>query len=742
MKPIISYLRKQEYYFQHQLESSDCAAACLTMVLRHMGKSYDLDEIKSFFEFTRQGVSIQDLLDVTKKVGLEGHALKLSVQELDEIPLPVILYWNQSHFVVLEKVSIKNSKKVFHIADPGHGQIKITEDDLKNGWLGNDVKGALIYLEALDNFKDFHPSSKKKNRLSKNLYLQTSLDFIKSKKVKYIFALTFIFLGLLSNFSIPFLFQKTIDEGILQKDIHIVYLLLFVQLILFISYHIFDLLSNILLTKLNFSLSVKMKNFLLHKLIKLPISYYDTRINAELLQRLTDQEKIQTFLTWKGIDLTFSVLNVIVFGVILLYFNIEVFAVYALLSALSIIWVVFFLNKRKTLQYAKFLRESENNNSIYEFIMNMSEIKINNAESKLISKLLSIQQKINDISLKSLYLNLYQNIGADFITKLKELIAIGICAVLIINDELTIGTLLSISYVIGQLNTPLKNITYFILDAQDATIANEKVSEIYNKVDESENTKLCIGDKKIQNVIFQKVSFKYPGKFNPYVLKDINLCFPENSITAIVGASGSGKTTLLKLLLSYYPPSEGNVILNDKDLLEIVPNEWRKKCGTVLQGGKIFSGTILDNISLSDSNIDDKSLLKSTQIACIHDFIMTLPMGYHTKIGESGMQLSGGQQQRLLIARAVYKDPEFIILDEATSALDAENEKKIHDNLQSFFKGKTVVIIAHRLSTVKNSDNIIVLKKGEIIEQGNHSTLVANKSEYYELIKNQLELGM
>ena len=393
------------------------------------------------------------------------------------------------------------------------------------------------------------------------------------------------------------------------------------------------------------------------------------------------------------------------------------------------------------LEYAMFIGQSENNNSIYEFIMNMPEIKVNDAQNNIINKILKIQKKINSLELRSLFLNMYQNIGVNFLSKFKEIIAIAICAVFIIDGKMTLGTLLSISYVIGQLISPVQNLVGFIRDTQDANISNKRIGEIYNNKDEDNTSKQHIESKIFKKLKLNEVSFKYPGNFNPFVLNNISFEIPSNSVTAIVGASGSGKTTLLKLLLSYYPTTNGVILLDDQNINDVYSNEWRKKCGIVLQDGNIFSGTIAENIALAEETIENEKLLNASKIACILEFVQSLPMGFNTKIGNTGIELSGGQKQRILIARAVYKNPHYIFFDEATSALDAENEKVIHDNLQEFFKGKTVVIIAHRLSTVKNADQIIVLQNGKIVENGNHKELVRNKRDYFNLVKNQLELG-
>ncbi|MDR3271868.1 MAG: peptidase domain-containing ABC transporter [Flavobacteriaceae bacterium] len=733
--------KKSKFSFYHQLESTDCAAACLAMIASLHGKKYQLSQIKSLFEFTRIGVSIQDILDVSPKAGLQSVALKLTPKQLQEIPLPAILYWKQDHFIILREVNQKRGETFYHLADPAYGKIVLDEENFINEWKGVNEKGVAIVSEAADNFNEISLPETAKNSLFNSLFFKEAMVFIKENKLKYSFSFSLIIIALSANWLIPFTFQRIIDFGITPKALKIVYFLLLAQLVLFISNFISDFFSNLILTKINFKLSIDLKKNLLKKLMRLPVNYFDTRLNTETLQRLGDQNTIQSFITWKGIDFVLNILNILVFGSILFYFNWMIFCIYAFLSIMSIVWVLFFLKKRAILEYAMFLRQSENNNNIYEFIMNMPEIKINDAQNHIIGKILNTIEKLNKLELRSLFLNMYQVVGVNFLSKLKEIIAIAVCAIFIIHGNMTLGTLLSISYVIGQLIGPLQNLVGFIRETQDADIANKRIGEIYNNKDEDNEKKQHIENETFKKINIENISFKYPGNFNPFVLNNISFEIPKNSITAIVGASGSGKTTLLKLLLSYYTTTSGNILLDDFNLNNVLSNEWRKKCGIVLQDGHIFSGTIAENIVFSEEKINEKRLLFASKIACIDEFINSLPMGYNTKIGNVGIQLSGGQTQRILIARAVYKNPQYIFFDEATSALDAENEKIIHDNLQEFFKGKTVLIIAHRLSTVKNADQIIVLKNGKVVEKGSHSQLVAAKGEYFNLVKNQLELG-
>ena len=734
-------MKQYKITFYHQLTNTDCGAACLAMIASFFGKKYHLQQIKELFEFTRIGITIQDIVDNASRMGLNPKVLKLTTEELRTFPFPVILFWKQEHFLVFERVTKQKNDNRFHLADPAYGRVKLYKDDFEAAWKGANPKGIAIALQPDENFEKMNlPDVAKKSRQSSLIYTQI-INFLQKNKLQYLLAFLLVLAGLVANWAIPFIFQRVIDDGVGSKQINTVVFFLSAQFVLFISYFISNFFSNIILTKFNFILSIDLKQSLLKKLMKLPVNFFDTRLNTETLQRISDQNTIQQFATWKGIELVLSILNILIFGSILLFYNGIIFSVYLILTILSLLWVYLFLSKRAVLEYAKFLKQSENNNIIYEFIMNMPEIKINNAQDKTINRIIKLQERLNKLELNALFLNMYQLIGVNFISKFKELISIAICAYFIINGQMSLGVLISISYVIGQLLVPVNNLTYFIKDAQDAKIANDRIGEIHNNANEDTGKKIHIKNATIDRIDIRNLSFKYPGKFNPYVLQNVDFSIKKNTITAIVGASGSGKTTLLKLLLAYYPIENGNIYLNDKNSNEIFASEWRNSCGIVLQDGKIFSGTIADNIAISDDKIDFDRLIHVCKIANILDFIGSLPMKFETKIGNAGIQLSGGETQRILISRALYKNPQFIFLDEATSALDAENEKIIHTHLQDFFIGKTVLIIAHRLSTVKNADQIIVLKNGQISEQGTHVQLVANRGDYYNLIKNQLELG-
>lgn len=726
----------------NQLESNDCGPACLAMIANTHGNYIDLKEAKELCSVTRMGVSVKDILDGGKKLGLESNGLKLTSQDLTQIPLPAILFWKQDHFVVLQKIKQKKDKILYHIADPGYGITIIEEDLLEKEWIGNNTKGICLVFQPSDNFI---LSKKKKREPFKNIGLYDELvNFAKINKYKYFLSFFLLIIGLGANWVIPLIFKRIIDDGIIAKSIDIVLVLLLAQLALFLGNFGSRFYSDYLLTKFNFNLSINLKENFLQKLIKLPISYFDTRLNTDTLLRLSDLSKIQQFLTWKGISFLINILNLIVFSLILLYLNKVVFLVFLFLSIISIVWVAFFLKKRATLEYSMFIRQSDNSNYLYEFIMNMPEIKVNQAQKAIISRITSLQLKLNQLELKSLFLNMYQLSGANFILKLKELSVIAYCAYLIIQSEMTVGTLLSISYIIGQLSGPIINLINNLKDVQDAQISNIRVQDVYSVSNEDESIMVDEKDTiyELKDIILDNVSFKYPGSFNPFVINNLSLVVPKNKITAIVGTSGSGKTTLMKLLMKYYTPNSGSIYLGERNFEKLHADSWRKKCGVVLQDGHIFSGSIKYNITLSENEeINQEALNNSIKISCLDEFIDSLPLGVETKIGNVGIQLSGGQNQRVLIARAIYKNPEFLFFDEATSSLDANTEKSILNNLNVFFKGRTVIVVAHRLSTVKSADQIIVMENGQLIEKGTHKELIETQNKYYSLVKNQLELG-
>lgn len=729
--------KRNRFPFFSQLEANDCGPACIQMIAAYYKKIIPLEQIKEICDISRLGITTLDMIECLKYIGFKTTVVSISLKELQQMPLPAILHWRKEHFVVIHKID--NHK--YYIADPAYGKIKLSEEQFVQSWMSNRQIGIAIPMSPTNDLEAFVPkkSIDRKNIHKKIIDLFYTIYKRNSKSV--IIASLLLFISIILNWSMPIILQKIIDDGVMMQNMNIVWKFMLLQLCFFCGYTISDSFSSIILTKINFNESVKYLSEYLYKLVKLPISFFDTRLNTDLIQRMEDQERVQTFLTYHFLDLFFAFINLLVFSTILIYFSASTFFIFLILSILSILWALLFLHKRKKLDYNRFYIASQNRNNIYEMIFGMPEIKINNAHNVRISKWSSLQQGMNEITLKGLYLNFYQLIGSSFINRLRDIFITGLCAYFVIYENMTLGVMMTISYVLGQLSAPISQMIQFTQTFQDAVNSLDRLNEIQQRKEENSDEKISISTLQ-SGFSIEHISFKYVKHSPSYVIDNLSLFIPKEKITAIVGTSGSGKTTLIKLLLSFYTPQKGEIKVDNLSLTQINTDSLRSICGVVMQDGYIFSGTIAENIALHEDKPNMERLEYSVRIACLYDFIKESPMGYETPIGSSGIDLSGGQKQRLLIARAVYKEPDVIIFDEATSSLDANNEMLILNNLSLFFKQRTVIVIAHRLSTVKNADNIIVMEHGKIVEQGTHQFLSAQKGKYYNLVKNQLELGV
>lgn len=722
-----------------QLESIDCGPTCIRIISAYYGKNYSLKYIKELCSITRSGVSILDIIDCCQKIGLYALSAKVTYQEISDMPLPAIVYWRQEHFVVIYKISVKKGHKYFHLIDPAFGKIKINDKEFKTSFIGTKTYGLAILIEPLADFlsTNIEPHLKSPYKGLIILLKETIIQYKKS----FIGALILMLLAMIGDWAIPIIFQKTVDDGIMSKDIKLIWILLLSQAAFFGGYIISSCFTEVILTKLGFKIGIDYIAKYLMKLIRLPMSFFDTRLNTDFIQHLEDQSRIKNFLTNTLSSSVFTILTLLSFSVILAYYNYKIFLIFFLFSLLSILWMSIFMKKRKILDYSFFSIHSEYKNNIYELVNGMTEIKINNAEYIRIKEWRKIQDNTNIVELKSLYLNYYISFGMQFLGRFKDIIIVGLCAFLVIKDQMSLGVMMSVNYIMGRLTSPLNEILNFVRSYQDVRISFNRLNEVYDRPSEEQYNSPSLPNLILQGLNLKNVYFKYEGGNNPYVLEDICLFIPKGKITAIVGKSGSGKTTLLKLLLSFYYPQKGEIYLDHFKMSELNMIEWRKRCGVVMQDGYIFSGSIAENIAMADEHINWDKLMMAAQCSCLDEFVERLPMKYYTKIGKKGLELSGGQKQRIFIARAIYKNPDFIFFDEATSFLDADNERKIMINLKEFYKHKTVVIIAHRLSTVKDADNIVYLDKGRIIEQGNHRQLSELKGKYFTLVKNQLEMG-
>jgi ATP-binding cassette subfamily B protein len=778
--------------FYRQRDAMDCGPACLMMVAAAHGRKYPLPYLRERSYLSREGVSAQGIMDAAENVGFRTMTVKVPFDTgkdtacLLTAPLPCIAHWNQNHFVVVYKAD----KHSVWVADPGAGKFKIDRADFEKSWVSDAGQGILILLEPTPEFYRHETSIPTSTaRLGHVLgyvhpHRRLLLQVVAGMALVSVFTLIF-----------PFLTQSVVDFGIDNRNIGFIYLMLAAQLMLFFSQMTVQFLQSRILLFIGTRINVAMVSDFLAKLMRLPIGFFDTKMTGDLMQRIGDQARIEAFLTHSALPVLFSAVNFVVFGLVLAAYNTLIFGIFCAAAVLYVAWILFFLRRRKEIDYVRFQQSGENSNTLIELIQGMQEIKLQGSERKRRWIWAGIQAKLFRTNLISLNLSQWQEAGAGFINQGKNIFIAFLAAKSVIDGQMTLGMMLAVQYMVGQMDAPLQQFIAFIRAAQDAKISLERMGEIHDQPDEdslqhfggtgtdtapstngrshvvpvfdesatsansgkagifSPELKLTTADVYIENL-----SFRY-NQLHDDVLRDINLVIPQGKVTAIVGASGSGKTTLIKLLLGFYRPTKGSIRIGNTLLQQITPSEWRKRCGTVMQDGFIFSDTIANNIAECDERPDPTRLFRAVETANIRDFIESLPLGYNTKIGSTGNGISQGQRQRLLIARAVYKNPDFLFFDEATNALDANNERAIVENLQAFYNSsparepvphfsregregaKTVVIVAHRLSTVRHADQIVVLDKGQIVETGAHEELAARRGAYYHLVKNQLELG-
>ena len=726
-----------KFPFYKQAESKDCGPTCLKIIAKFYKKTIAIQQLRAVSETTREGSSLLGLSDASEKIGFRSIGIKANLKAIKKVPLPCIVHWNKNHYAVLYK--IKN--KQFYISDPAHDIIKYKKDEFLKYWIGNNSneetqEGIALLLEPTPKFYNSKFDEDKNN---------FGFKFLSKYVFKYKQFLWQLVIGLIAvsllQLIFPFLTQSVVDVGIRNQDIHFVYLILFAQLALFIGRIAIEVVRSWILLHLSTRINISLVSDFFIKLMNLPISFFDTKMTGDILQRINDHKRIERILTTSSLSVLFSMVNLIVFSLVLAYYNLSLFGIFAIGSFLYFVWIAIFLKKRKDLDYKRFSEVSQEQSKVIELINGMQEIKLHNAEKKKRWAWEFVQARLFKVSVEGLVLEQYQSVGSGFINELKNILITILSAKLVIDGEITLGMMLAISYIVGQLNSPIAQLINFVRELQDAKISLDRLAEIHNKEDEEPTNEERIHKIDVESdFTLTNLSFRYIGS-DQMVLQNLDLQIPANKVTAIVGVSGSGKTTLMKLLLKFYKPNKGTIKIGSYDLQQISQKTWRKECGVVMQEGYIFNDTIANNIAVGDDYINKKKLEHAVNVANIKEFIESLPVSYNTRIGMEGVGLSTGQKQRLLIARAVYKNPNFLFFDEATSALDANNEKEIMEKLNTFFTNKTVVVIAHRLSTVKNAHQIVVLDKGKIVEVGNHTTLIENKGNYYHLVKNQLELG-
>ncbi|MES2544549.1 MAG: peptidase domain-containing ABC transporter [Bacteroidota bacterium] len=730
-----------------QPDHKDCGPTCIKIISKHYGKNLNIQTLRQLSETTREGSSLLSMSDAAEKIGFRTLGVKLSLNKISEVPLPCILHWNNEHFVVLYKIKKDN----YFISDPAFGLLQYTQHDFLKFWIGNNAdkitnEGIALLLETTPKFFQSEFDNKDKKSFGfgflshyvwryKSFLAQLSIGLLASSLLQLIF---------------PFLTQSIVDVGIQNQDINFIYLILFAQLFLFAGKTGLELIRSWILLHLSTRINISLISDFFIKLMNLPISFFDVRMTGDIMQRINDHHRIERILTTSSLNVLFSIINMIIMGGVLAYYNLQIFVVFFAGSIFYFGWITLFLKRREVLDYKRFSETSQEQSKVIELINGMQEIKLYNAEKQKRWGWEYIQARLFKVSIKGLVLEQTQTIGSSVINELKNIFIIFLSAKLVIDGSITLGMMMAISSIVGSLNGPIVQLIGFVREVQDAKISFSRLSEIHEKEDESQQEENQTHDiPKDCDIVIKELSFRYIGS-DKHVLENLNLTIPSNKITAIVGTSGSGKTTLMKLLLKFYEPNKGEILLCPQahhsfgeglGVRDVSQKSWRNHIGTVMQEGYIFNDTIANNIAVGVDKINKERLVYASDVANIKDFIKDYPLGYNTKIGSEGVGMSTGQKQRLLIARAVYKNPEMLFFDEATSSLDANNEKEIMEKLAVFFKNKTVVVIAHRLSTVVNADQIVLLEKGKIIEIGNHQELIKQRGNYFELVKNQLQLG-
>lgn len=724
------------YISYRQLDSMDCGPTCLRMIAKFYGKSYSLQTLREKCHITREGVSMLGISDAAESIGFRTTGVKLTWEQFrDEMPLPCIVHWNQKHFVVVYDV---DKMGLVTVADPAKGILKYKIEDFLKCWLQSEDQlfGLALLVEPTPSF--YMEEGEEENKYG----FQYVLQYLKPYRAYIIQVILAMITASVISFLLPCITQSVVDMGISNGNLSLVAMLLIAQLMLTLGGMANNLIRSWLMLHTTSRVSISLISDFLCKLMKLPISFFDSKMVGDIIQRIGDYNRIQTFLTGSLLSIIIAVVSLLIYSIIMAVYNALIFATFLAGSALYVGWVLVFMKRREELDYMRFQQASANQSNIVQIIGGMQDIKLNNCERRKRWGWENIQAKLFKVSVKSLSLGQLQEAGSTFIDQSKNILISFLAARSVIEGDMTLGMMMALQYIMGQINAPIAQFIGFAQSAQDAAISLDRLDEIYEMKDEEPDNEPRMRDIPTNaDIIFKNVDFQYNGPHSDKVLDNVSLTIPAGKITAIVGASGSGKTTILKMMLGFYRPISGEIFLDKNPLNNYSESSWRRVCGSVMQEGYIFSDSIADNISISDENPDMSRIIAAAEVANITEWINGLPLGYNTKIGSEGQGLSTGQKQRVLIARAVYKNANYLFFDEATNSLDANNERTIMDKLNTLFHGKTVVIVAHRLSTVKNADNIIVLEHGRIVEQGTHAQLSDMRGKYYELVKNQLELG-
>lgn len=717
------------------MDMMDCGATCLRMIFKYYGQTISIHKIRRLCQTTGTGVNLLGISEAAEKLGFRTYGVRLTLEQLGEVELPCILHWNQNHFVVVYKVK----KESYYVADPSVGLIKYYSKEFAKNWYSSKELHLGLSL-ILSPGPELYKLDEEKDNLSLK-WMKLFLYFYKYKRLFIQLALG-LFLGTILQLIGPFLTQSVVDIGINTKNISFINLILIAQLMLFIGGTAVSFIRSWILLHISTRVNISILTDLLIKIMKLPMEFFDVKTHGDLMQRMSDQQRIEAFLTGDTLNILFSLINMLIFGTLLIIYNKAIFFVFFISTLFYTGWILLFMKYRRDLDNRKFKISSENQTYTVEMIQSIKDIKLNNAQKQKRWGWEALQARFLKFKVKSLALSQFQSLGSMAINQTKGILITYLSAKAVIDGDMTLGGMMAVQYIAGMVSSPVESLLGFMHAYQDAKISMERLNEIYEADGEEDMQRdYLINLPEQKDIEIRNLTFRYYGAGNEPIFTKLNLHFPAGKTTAIVGTSGSGKTTILKLLLRFYNSEEGEIFVGGKRLEQIDFALWREACGAVLQDNYVYADTIERNIAVNDEFPDQRRLQNAIEIANLTEFISEQPFGLATKIGTAGKGVSQGQRQRLMIARAVYKEPEFIFLDEATNALDANNEKAIIENLNSFFKNRTVIVIAHRLSTVKNADNIVVIEKGEIVEQGSHHQLVEMRGKYFELVRNQLELG-
>lgn len=722
--------------FTRQFDQMDCGPSCIRMVASAYGKDYPLSYLRSLSHLTREGVSIAGIRDALQQIGLRSATFEMTFEQLREhCPLPAILHWEQNHFVVLYDVrrSRVTGKWKYYVANPAYGKHTFDEEGMARYWL-NGTKGVVIAIEPTELF-DKIPEVKQKHSL-----LRFARKYVWPFKLEMSQSAVGMLLGILLSLVTPFLTQTMVDDGIGLRNMSVILSIMVAQMFIFLGSFSMNLISSWVSLYMSTRINIHILSDYLTKLLRLPMTFFETKSVGDYQQRLGDHARLQGFVTYGTLQTFFSIVSVPFYLVIIGWYSPVILGAYLLLTALSTMWMAYFFRRRKALDYEQFKVSSENQNKQFELLQGITDIKLNAYETYKLNEWRELQERQYRMSQKVLRLGQVQETGFALIGQLRNIFITCWIAVEVVNGNLTLGMMMSISAIIGQVNGPLSQLIGFLQQLQDARISLERSEEVHLCHDEDNESQQQVPADHPLDIEVCDLSFSYTGSVGKPALSHISLKIPAGSMTAIVGESGSGKTTLMKLLLKFYQPTSGHILLGECDLQQYAAHSVRHASGIVMQDNFLFSDTVLRNICLGEAENAEK-LAEATHVACLDDYLSRQPLGLRTKVGSEGMGVSGGEKQRIMIARAVYKNPQYLMLDEATSSLDAENERRITEAIDGRFKGRTRIVIAHRLSTVKNADQIVVLRHGQVVEVGTHAQLIAHKGYYYELIKNQLELA-